>query len=568
MLKLLDKIIKYKFSIFFLLLILLLLSIHVAVVFPTGGNRLSGNAVSLVMMATAPLREIGVPYKDYWEYKPPGIMLLVGFWVKMFGSTMFSFKILQLLFLLGTGPLIYLVLRKIFSPFYGFILASLAAVVLYSPYLSFTFLPEELFGLFFSLLGLVCLLYLKGIGWRFFLSAFFIALASQMKNPFASTMLAIAPPLIYLLVLKDFRSFLRAMESILGGILLVFLIVGSYLVAIGSLRVYLEVLNFEVNTWIWSKLPSFQDSYYFAFWHAKNIFLYFQSEVFPVLLLWFLPFLLSIVLKGRPRLPSFKRSGGYYEIALPLPTVKLEITPQAIDMLTVIFYSLGSFVLFSMYGFFDFQYLYQIAMPIYFFWSIVIKSILDNLKKVLPSLRIDLLLLPILLIFLFPKGPYLKSYNLGNYNPFHIIQLIHRNITLPDGETPFEDYINAHTGPSSCILSVYGWGVGETYFYAQRRPCSRFFLPHLVLVEWQKKEFRESILQNPPQAIVYTQEGADLDVVRFEKEVIDFSRIIERCYRLDSEYPTYSSWQRHLYFPRFQDDQLKSCIKQDSLSLL
>ena len=94
------KIIKYKYSILLMILVFLFLSIYVAVVFSIERNQLSGNAASLVAMAVAPFQELGSPYKDYWEFASPGVMLLIGLWVRMFGSTIFSFKVLQLLFLL------------------------------------------------------------------------------------------------------------------------------------------------------------------------------------------------------------------------------------------------------------------------------------------------------------------------------------------------------------------------------------------------------------------------------------------------------------------------------------
>lgn len=556
----LKKIVRYKYEVLFLFLILLLLSVRAITTFPTERNRLSGTAVSLALVASAPFQGLGVPYKDYWGHESPGVILLLGFWMKIFGATMFSLKTLNLLFLLATGPLIYLVLKKIFSPFYTFALSSLMIIVLYSPYLNFPLLYAELFGLFFSLLGLVCLLFIKKTELRFFLGSFFLAFSGQIKDSFTFTVLSLIPPLICLLASKNYVLLRRATKSIFGGIFLAVLIIGGYLLATDSLSDYLKVLSITLDERVWDKLTTFSEYYSYTFWHAKNIFFLLQSEVALILGLWFLLVLLTAFLRKSFRLPHFKASKGFYVITLPL--IKLKSASQTFDVLTVIFYSLGSFLLFAMYGFFDFQNLYQIALPVYFFWAIIIKSILDNLQKILPILsksKVSFLLFLLLLVFLIPKGPYLKEYFLKDYKPWILVKKIYLNITMVDSNHEFEDYIRSKTQENSCILSVYGWNVGETYFYG-RRPCSRFFLVNLINYDWQRSEYREDIFQNPPQAIVYTREGADIDPSLFEREVINLTTIINRCYQPDSRYSTFN-----LYFPKFSGDELENCLRENAI---
>lgn len=531
------------------------------------GSRFEGDAISRVLPATAPLMKLGVPYKDYWEIAPPGILFLLGAWAKLFGTSVFSFKVLQSSFLLGTGLLIFLVLKKIFSSFYALIVGSLAVVVLFSPYFGFLFLPIELFGLFFSLLGLTCLLYCKRIELRFFLSTFLLILASQMKDPFGPVILAIIPPLIFLLASGNYRSFLKACIFVISGALAVIICLGGYLQILGSLKAYFEVLNNKSQTfkdvWIWKNLGGFQRKFSYALWHGKNIIIFFQYHVSTIVWLWFFSSLFALLSpKKWPPLVLNHRKNSYMVV---IPPLKLEVTSQTLNVLTVIFYSFGSFMGFTMGGKFDFHYLLQIVPPVYFFCAIIAKSILDNLQKILHNPRINFLLFPILILFLLPKGPYIKSYGLKDYNPSHVVKQLYQNITMPDASTEFEDYINSKTSKNSCILSIYGWSVGETYFYAKRRPCTRFFLPNLVGLESQKKEYRESILRDPPQAIVYTQMGADLDVDRFEQEIINFRQIIDSCYRLDLQYTNYSPWSRNLYFPLFVGEQLKTCIKQNAM---
>lgn len=72
---LLEKVKQNKTLAVFLLVVLGCLLVNLTIVVHPA--RLSGDGVSLVLMATAPLQEIGIPYRDYWEYKPLGILLLI-----------------------------------------------------------------------------------------------------------------------------------------------------------------------------------------------------------------------------------------------------------------------------------------------------------------------------------------------------------------------------------------------------------------------------------------------------------------------------------------------------------
>ncbi len=536
-----------KYFILFILLVITCLGINVA---KNYSREFDGDTYSLLLMATGPLTGLGVPYKDFWEYKPPGIFLLVEAWAKIFNFSIFSLKILQISVVAFTVVLVYPIMKKIFSSFYTFVIGGLAAVVFLSPYFLRNFLPSEIFGLFFSLSGLVCLLYFKNPRIRFFSSAFLFFIAGQMKDPFQFTILAMFPPLIYQLMSRNFKSFWKSCLYIILGLLTGVVLLGGYLFNLGSLNAYFEVLSTKSRVFNAQLLLSSGEiitKFLYDFWHAKNIIIFFQYLITPVIIIWFLSFSLSLFLKRKLRFPLLKRKKEFS------PTVaanlEIEFSPKTVDILTVVFYSLGSFLGFAMGDKFDFHYLLQIVFPLYFLLGIIIKSTLDNFR---------VLLLPVLIIFLLPKGPYLKSYIPEDFGPQNFAQKIYRNLMVADYDDKLYGYIKSQTKSTSCILSVYGWGVGKTYIYAQRRPCTRFFLANITVEDWQKKEYRESIQRNPPEAIVYSTEGADMNVAQFEQEVINLTQIIKKCYEPDSQY-------LNLYFPRYPKEQLKICVKQNSL---
>jgi hypothetical protein len=84
---------------------------------------------------------------------------------------------------------------------------------------------------------------------------------------------------------------------------------------------------------------------------------------------------------------------------------------------------------------------------------------------------------------------------------------------------------------TGCLLSVYGWDAGAYYHYSRRDPCTRYFLSPLVERDsklWEK--YRKDVLLNPPRNIVYIRDGADIDVNKFEKVIINWSAVLKNCY--------------------------------------
>lgn len=520
-------------------------------------TKLDGDTISEILMAKAPSMGLGVPYKDYWEYKPPGIFLILDLWIKFFSSSLVSFRILQIILFSIVGISTYLILKKIFSQAFSFIIAGLAITVLISPYLANNLLPSELFGLFFSVIALVILLYLKNPFYKFYLSALLFFLSSQMKDPFALTILAIIPPLFFLFLSKKYILFRKAVLYSFMGIISGIFLIGGYLLLLKSFNAYIDVLNIKsqvVDSQILLKLGDFLYRYMFSFSHAKNIVFYLQYQIFPILFLWILSLVLNLTLRGKLIFLPYRHKK---ESNLAVKTsLKFQFTTQIINMLSIIFYSLGSFIGFALGNKFDFHYMLQVILPLYFFLTIILKNTIDNLFQIFPRSIFKILLSATLIFLIFPKSIYLKSYIIIDQKPQEIIKEIYHHIFASDIRYPKDQYINSKTSPGSCILSVYGWSVGEDYYNAKRQPCTRFFLANIAFDGWQKAEYRQSLLNNPPAVIVYTTTGADINIPQFEKEVINLTKIIKNCYKKDPY---------NLYVPRYLNQELKDCLKQNYL---
>jgi len=513
-------------------------------------NRIGNDSINYILPALAPKFEMGVPYRDYFENNPPGILLLTWGWTSFFGYSNLSFKILHFITLISASFLFYLITKKAFPLFFGPILVIFSSVVLFSPMLDTFLLTSEQIGLCFSLLGLVLLLWIKDdkIFWRFFLASIFLFLASQMKDPFGPVLICLLPPLFFYLVRKESQKFFKAVFAMFLGTALSLGTIIVYLGVIGSLNAYLEMLRLKTEIYhislsadnlIYRLLSSIQQ--------LKDLVIYPQ---YSLVFLFFLFFVLFLVKKIINKNASLKES----------LIIKINLDEKAIIYSILIFYVIGNFIGFELQGKVGSHYLIQMVIPVYILVALVLLSLY---KAILPTnlefssrfkihtgiLKVSILCLVTLLLF--PK--YLRSYS-HLYKTFSYSKLI-SNLTEGQKMPPLETYIQNKTSKDDCILSLYGWGTPTTYFYSQRRPCTRFYTPNLI-TDRNKFEFREQILVHPPAAIFYTKVGADMDIDGFEKNIFNVSKTLKYCYKRDVIY-------EELFFPASSKEKLTKCISDN-----
>lgn len=507
-------------------------------------NLMVNDGASSVVSAISHNYGLGVPYKDYWEYRPPGFIMLIDFWVKIFGFKIFSFKVLELLVRLGIGLVVCLLARKIFSPFQALVVSFLTCFVFFSPPFG-TMMLADPYGLFFSLLGLLILLYVKSFNLRYLLASFFLFLSGQMKDPYFPTVLVFLPVFFYLLVSRDYRSFFKALAFTFSGFFLAFLILWVYLTLLGSWGAYVETFLFKSSNFharFWEDLGFFLGRLYRAFRSVEDTFFLLRYSSITVLFVWSTILVFSLFFK-RPFL------------------FRIQVKNN-LNFLIVIFYSIGVSIGFSLNNGFTPRYLVMMIVPVYFLWSVIISSIENSLRVIFKALKKNLIFLPATAVLLFPKFWIVSPY--GDIPLANVFRQAYVNLTLPDMDTPVEKYIASKTSNDDCMVSLYGWKSPEPHLYSMRRPCSRIVQANMVNEPWQKIEYREAILNNPPAVIVYSLAGADMDVLKFEREVINFTRVINNCYKQDYKYTYNGRWSFKLYFPRISGEYLKDCVKNNA----
>ncbi len=548
---------KEVFLIIEILLVILLSLLNFAVVAVDGHwatqNIIAHDDATFLVTAISYNKDLGVPYKDYWEYRPPGFFFLLVFWSKFFGAHILPFKLLEagVRFLIGLQ--IVFLMRKIFSPFQALVVSLLTIIVFFSPAFGQWLYPEA-YGIFLSLMGLLCLIYVQRLGLRFFLAAFFFSLSMQMKDTFGGAVIAMMPPLFYLLIFRHYKSFFKGLIFTFLGLLLPLLLLYFYLTSLHSLDAYFEVLRFK-SAHNLDNLSHFLSRYYHFLRYANATIFY--DYLSKILISGFL-FMLFVLFRKKISIPIKVKN---HTLVLRIPFLTLSINSQRLNLVTVLFYSLGSLIGPSRQYLFTPHYLFSIIIPLSLFWSIIAFFMENSLRSLFRIHKRNLIFLFFIFLLLFPK-----NWIIGVYReiPVDAIQHAYKNLTLLEADISVERYINSKTNHQDCVLSLYGWKSAEIYLYSERKPCTRFIIPNIVIDEWQKKEYRTAILENPPQAIVYSLWGADMNHPRFEEEVINVTRILANCYQQDLKY-TYGRWPLELYFPVLSGEKLKTCIQKNAL---
>ncbi len=507
-------------------------------------SKIGTDVVSWVLPADSLLNGRGAPYKDYWDTKPSGIILFLSIWTLLIGKSIHAFRLLHVslicICVFGIVRLYYKIFPRVL--FAG--LSILTIIVFLSPRIQTQFLTIELFALSFVLVGLNILVTEKVSFYkRGFWSAFLILFGGQIKESYAPTILSLIPFVGYVAVLYKSQLKKTIIHIALGLFSCLFLLM-VFLLLNNSLLAYLEVLRYL------SKIsnPSAIEK---AIEFPKSTFIYLQ---YPMLLFFLVTLIVYLYSKYKLKEIDVVTQGKKGVSTLQIFT---KLTPRIAAMGIAIFYSVGSWAGFMIQNRFSSHYDIQMVFPIMILISVStylavlsISRYVLRKKRSISSQKIAIYIISIVvLIIAFPKKEYFVEYPYKEATPAKFLS------NLKVGQNPdlsLEKAIQAHTKPTECILHVYGWGVGTTYFYAQRKPCSRFFLVNLVSYKFEN-EYKTSLINNPPAAIVYTLGGADMDTATFEKNVFNFHNVVAACYRQDASH-------KELYLPRLRGEALKSCI--------
>jgi len=316
-----------------------------------------------------------------------------------------------------------------------------------------------------------------------------------------------------------------------------------YLETFGSISAYVEVFKYKQFMFPFT-FEKMSQNILPGFYAAERTFTEFMRGLSILIGLA----AISFYFVNKSKKMIFMQNHGSQLIMRPTTIVNSEKTSKYSALL----YAIGSFLGFGLGGSYGSHYLIQTVVPFYIMGGLIVSYLFSNVSySFIKSKSVFWLLLILFMcsvVVITPKRQYLSS-----YLPRSV------NFVTTDQTYGFEKRIGELTTKDQCILSVYGWGVSENYLYSMRRPCTRFFLPNIVIQDWQKKEYARDIMENPPALIVYRTIDSDMDINKFESEVIDINMIVKNCYIQDKV-------EKIIFVPKVDDVlQLKNCVMSSAL---
>lgn len=514
---------------------------------------LRADFISTLVPGIAYFHKLGSPYLNYWEIRPPALQFITGLWGFLIGSSLHSFHLFYLFFLTGIMFLSWMILSKLFSFYEKVLIYAIFALIFFTNSVQTQFFPPEINGLFFSLLGLRFALKKNPSNKDFFWSSFFFIIAGQMKEVFAITGLSLLPHLV-IKVFSSKQKLKTFVMNILGGIILAIATVLSYLLFTHSLLAYREVLQYKSEIFdptnfsvLFTRLsPTFNYLTHRFLAIPYNVW-FLMGGTLLIGFFWLKKNIIKITSKKDQQIIQFIFS---HQLS------------QKIILGTVAFcYGIGALLGYLMQN--RYNHIYDIAilfafilllglmgkMFAYFLFDLFsFKKINKNIylfSPVFTFLLIGLLLMP-------RKQIWSEDfYQLKAYNPqIHFSRWLNAESAA---DTKLETKIKNNISSSSCIDVQHGWNVGQQYYYANRRPCTRFFITNIIPAE-RIAEYQSQLVNNPPAALIYFTTLTDLNVENFEKNIFDFTKVINNCFIQDDEFPT-------LYWPAAEGMKFKECFR-------
>jgi hypothetical protein len=472
------------------------------------------NDFSSFLVITESLTSSGSLYSSFFDIKPPGLYLLLALIQVLVGTSyaawvLIHFFLSLVLSLLILGFVKTLFDRRVQNAVLGIALATQTISISYTA----NFLSADFIGLIFALSGLYGLMRLRETVYL----PIFIALlifAGTIKEVY------IFLPFVILAFLKSW-SLSKVFLTLLFCTLFVYIPILLILVKLGEFQSYLEIFNFKSDQFSFASIQEFI---------LRALRIGFEIVTVPSVAL-----LLSLLIV----------------LFLKWWNTSSQVTVFGLDA------NLKLLVLFVTFVYFGLV------------WQG--KAVKGH---TLIAIYVPLILLLLLLIF--KLNNLSQNRENGEFKAFLLIAVIGISLLgttnsqflelrklkpIEYGKSILDEKgADKYRIPGKgCLLSVYGWDAGAYYHYSKRDPCTRFFLSPLVdksPMLW--KLYQDEILTNPPSTILYSTNGADMNITIFERNVVNWRKVLAECYREN---------QDNVFVPKFENrypQLLKSCLKMFS----
>jgi hypothetical protein len=483
-------------------------------------QRIGQDLASYVLPSFAMDNNLGSPYSDYFINRPPGAFISIQLWAKMFGYEFQSWVILESILLLGISLLLYDIFSSLIPKFASAIAAFFALFILLFGGTLAMFMPLEIIGVFIILLA-TRILVKKSSSFKSntIFSTLLVFAASIREQYFIVFVFMLVAVLISQVNVRKLTNTILAclLGIILAGLVFLwhFLVNANF---ISFISVFKDGFNNEKRPvsnyfgWLIDAISFHSVASFLSPIFKPQLHIYTFSIVFSFLLFSVLLYLRNRKLNSHLFQPFIVGMAGFSIIA------------------SVSWQSSG----------FRFSSHYAISSLLGIFLCIV--SAISFLTRFLRSkqfLRKRFMHIPILLIFLLAPS----------FETIRIFTATFNNISVSGIATQFSritsrqpslnelkavEIIRLSPPDFQCTVNVYGWDSGSFYLYSKSKPCTKYFLPNLVVSDQMAIEYRKDIEQNPPRVINYGcldyLTCSDLDIIEFEIVVFPYAKVISSCY--------------------------------------
>ena len=512
-------------------------------------GRLAHDFSSYVIPASG----LGTPYSDYFINRPPFLFLVLRTWGMVFGYSILSWRFLEIILLFAVlyGTFAITVKRKL-NVFSIFLLTLFSFSFLFGQNLTM-FLPVELIGLSFILAAITLMRKTKSL-WAVALSYILLVLAAGVREQYLILIpIVLIPQFVPPLKIDQCRNHLK---GTLIGLLSPVIFLLFYFLINGNFKNFLNVSYVSIQ----SEKRSLNQYFQWFRQVVDHVQLEFMSNLInSVLPSVFLSTIVTVVIvispffilnaKVRSEIGGNENSQQNLRVFIVGIALLISTAWQSAGYRYSGHYAINSTI--------------GVILIISSAWSLINEHFLSRQNNsVTQKLSRGLALL--LLASFIPSHLTLNRaesfVQIDSLERAFDKMLVGKDEDLTMNEKITRNILSRAEKDFDCAVNVYGWDQ-SFYLYTQSRPCTRFFIPNLVVTPSMNEEYRKELLENPPRVINYRFGGADLDVGAFERNVFPFSLVLSNCYAnipIDSDVNSY-----RLYKSIFKTAELqRQCLKE------
>ncbi len=427
-----------------------------------------------------------VPYRDFWDHKPPGIFFFHSLPLRLFPFSLWAVKLHLLLWLTACAVLLYALLRRFFHRSASFL--GIAFFILYTSYF-YTIrsggLTEEC-ALFWVILSYWLITRPKGKLWRNALySGIALGLAIQFRQTYVFESLFPIGGLGYSMLRKQifWRTGSGAIVTFCLGMILPEIIISSYFLLQGCWWSYLEASYLSNFSYVGER-PD----------HTWNeIYSIFKESIFSTGPYLYTPLLAFIAMIWQ----------------------RQEVRWLLLPLLLVF---VGDLFSITLSGEYYSHYFVQGAVTFAFLLTFFFDGIEQRIKQIkalnYKNLLFSLATLILAIMTLYPAYTGLRNY-ISDYR--FILEEVSTKERMYAMQQSVAEAAQQITSPEDRILLL-GQRPNSVYFFAKRYAGSRYYhyspiwKPKLrkALKDWQKEEFMQDLREYKPSLLLVDLRARDL----------------------------------------------------------